>query len=114
MLFFSYLSELKFRCLYCIVFFLGNLFISLYFCKEIIYIFVKPLLDINAKNMDFSYFIFTDLSEVFLLYFQVSIIISLFFSFIFLLGQFWFFLIQGLFNYEKNILGIFIILICSV
>jgi len=110
MLVFFFFNELKYRIFYCFIFFIACFFLFLFFSKELIFIFVKPLLDINIKNTNFFYFIFTDMSQVFLLYVQVSFIVSLIYTFLFMFLQGMLFLIQGLYNYEKNLTLVFFIL----
>jgi len=71
MLFFVFFNELKFRFFYCLSFFIVSFFFCFFFSKELIFIFVKPLLDINVKKINFSYFIFTEMSEVIYIYFYI-------------------------------------------
>lgn len=109
MLFIYYLKEFQYRSLYCIISFLFNFFIWLFFSKELLFIIVKPLLNIS-KNKLFSYFIFTNMSDVLLIYIKISVILAFICTIPKILAQLWFFLIQGLYNYEKNFLfSIFIL-----
>jgi sec-independent protein translocase protein TatC len=108
MLFFVFFNELKFRFFYCLSFFIVSFFFCFFFSKELIFIFVKPLLDINVKKINFSYFIFTEMSEVIYIYFYISIVVSFLITFFILLCHVWFFLIEGLYKFEKNLLIFFI------
>lgn len=111
MLFLYYLHEIKYRFYYCIFSYFFNFIISFYYIKEALFISVKPLLNIN-KNSEFSYFIFTDMVDVLFVYIKISFIISIVCVIPFIFIQVWFFLLGGLFNYEKFFL--FFILIFSV
>lgn len=106
MLFIHYLSELRYRLFYCFTFFILNFIICLNFSKESLFFIVKPLLFINGSE-HFSYFIFTNMSDVLVLYFKISFIFGCVFSLPYFFLQFWFFLVQGLYNYEKKNLLIF-------
>lgn len=103
MLFTYYLQEVKYRVLYCIGSFLFNFIILLFFSKELLFILVKPLLNIN-KDEQFYYFIFTNMSDVLLIYMKIAVILAFILVFPKILVQFLVFLLQGLYNYEKNFL----------
>lgn len=111
MLFNYYLKEVKYRFLYCISAFLFNFIILLYFSKELLFILVKPLLLIN-KNGEFYYFIFTNMSDVLLLYVKIALLLSAILIIPKILIQTIIFLLQGLYNHEKKFiflcLGFFI------
>merc|ERR1711871_1092755 len=74
-----FFNELKYRIFYCLLFFLCNFLILLLFSKEVLFLLVKPLLLING-NDNFTYFIFTNMTDIFFLYIQISFVISLFLS----------------------------------
>lgn len=103
MLFFYYLNELKFRVSYIFFSILFNFCVYFTFSKEILFLIIKPLLAIN-NNQNLNYFIFTNMSDVLFIYIKVSLIIALISSIPVIFFQFWFFLIGGLYNYEKNFL----------
>lgn len=103
MLFVHYLKEVKYRFFYCIISFFSNFLILFIFAKELLFIIVDPLLKINKKN-DFYYFIFTDMADVLLIYIKIAFVLSVISLIPLLLFQVWFFLVQGLYNYEKNFL----------
>ena len=101
MLFIRYLKELRYRLGYCFISFVCFFIIFLNFSKEILFFLVKPLLFINGSE-HFSYFIFTNMTDVLILYFKISFILSCLCTLPILLIEFWFFLVQGLYNYEKK------------
>lgn len=114
MLIYFYFKEIKYRFLYFIFSFIFNFCIFLYFSKESLFLIVRPLLNIN-KGEQFSYFIFTNMVDMLFIYIKIAFIFSFILVLPFLLGQAWFFLVQGLYNYEKNFLGglfIFILFCC--
>ena len=104
MLFILFFNELKYRGIYCIYFFTLNFFLFLFFSKEILFLLVKPLLLVNSESINFTYFIFTDMADIFFLYIEISFIISIFLTIPKILIQVYIFLIQGLYKYEKNII----------
>ena len=104
MFLFFYFNELKYRVLYSIFFFILILLVSLNFGKVLIKVLAIPLLKMNYQNLNFTYFIFTDMSELFFLYLELSVIISLLLLIPFLFLHLWLFLIPGLYNYEKSFL----------
>lgn len=103
MLFIYYLKEIKYRIFYCIISFFLNFLIWFLFSKELLFVIVKPLLIIN-KGQNFSYFIFTNMSDVLTVYIKIAFILGFIITLPLILINFWFFLVQGLYNYEKNFL----------
>ena len=103
MLFIHYLKEVKYRLIYCIISFFLSFLILFIFAKELLFIIVNPLLKINKEN-DFYYFIFTDMADVLLIYIKIAFVLSIISIIPLILFQIWFFLVQGLYNYEKNFL----------
>lgn len=103
MLFNYYLKEFKNRFFYCFLSFSLNFIVWLNFSKEILFLLVKPLLKINGGSF-FSYFIFTNMTDILLLYFKIALIFSFIFTIPILFLELWFFLIEGLYTYEKNFL----------
>lgn len=102
--FFYYLNELKFRIGYLLFSVLFNFTIYFSFSKEILFLLIKPLLVINSNNQNLNYFIFTNMSDVLFIYIKISLVIALICSIPIIFFQFWFFLIKGLYNYEKTFL----------
>lgn len=95
--FLYHINDLKYHLILYIYIIFQIILISYYYNLEITYILVKPL--INLINL--NYFIFTNITELFL----IKIIISFYFGFIisllFLLFQIWIFLSKGLFKNEN-------------
>ncbi len=90
--------ELKYNL---IIFSFSFLFIFLncsFFTDQLIYIFIKPLLNITHLK----YFIYTEITDIFILNFYLSFFFSILISIPFILIQLWFFLLQGL-NKKENI-----------
>ena len=108
MLFIYYLNEIKYRIFYCFFSFLINSFVWFFFIKELLFIIVKPLVSINRNN-NFSYFIFTDMLDIFLTYIKIILVLGFVTVFPLILIQLWFFLVAGLYNYEKMFLLKFLI-----
>ena len=109
MLFIFYLKEVKYRIFYCILSFFFNFLVWFFFAKELLFVIVKPLLQIN-KTSTFSYFIFTNMTDVLSVYIKIAFILGIVITVPVIFFQLWFFLVQGLYNYEKNYLFIFIII----
>lgn len=110
MLFIYYLDEVKYRIFYCCLSFFFNFLGWFLFIKELLFIIVKPLINLNQSD-NFSYFIFTDMLDIFTTYFKIIFLLSLVSIFPVLFIQLWFFLVQGLHKYEKNFLLFFLVLI---
>nr|YP_010394483.1 sec-independent transporter protein [Phytophthora pinifolia]AEP41294.1 SecY [Phytophthora pinifolia]DAZ88530.1 TPA_asm: sec-independent transporter protein [Phytophthora pinifolia] len=94
-----HLFELKYNFFIILITFLYLLLISYYFADQLIYLFVNNLLN---KNM-LKYFIFTNITEIFITNIFISIFISTFISIQLSLLLFWFFLSKGLYQYENLI-----------
>ena len=101
MLFLYYLNELKYRFLYILISFFFNFIVLFFFAKDVLFILIKPLLLVNNN---FNYFIFTNMSDVLLIYLKIVFFISLILSIPVVLIQIWFFLVEGLYRYEKYFL----------
>ena len=111
MLFIYFLNELKYRIGYCFFSFIVNSFVLFFYLKELLFIIVKPLVNINRNN-NFSYFIFTDMLDIFFTYIKIVIVLGFVAIFPLILIQLWFFLVEGLYNYEKIFLLKFLIFFC--
>ena len=108
MLFIHYLNELKYRILYCFFSFFINFLVLFFYLKELLFIVVTPLVNIN-RNDSFSYFIFTDMLDIFFIYIKIILVLGFVTIFPLVLIQLWFFLVEGLYNYEKIFLLKFLI-----
>lgn len=96
-----HLKELKYRIAYVIISVVFTFIIAYSYSLELFYFFAKPL--INLKVEDFKYsLIYTDISEAFFTYINLSLYISFCCAFIFFIHQLNYFLIPGL--YEKEYL----------
>ena len=105
MLFYFYLKELKFRIFYLFLCVFLNFLVYFHFAQEVLFLVIKPLVIVN-DNQNLNYFIFTHMSDVLFIYIKISLMISFFCSGPILFLQGWFFLVEGLYNYEKNFLFI--------
>jgi len=101
MLFVDYLKELKLRFIYIVISFIFNCFLFFNFSQELLFILIKPLLLINNNN-NFNYFIFTHMSDVLLVYIKIAVFFAIFCIIPVIFLQCLFFLIDGLYNYEKK------------
>ena len=98
----NHLRELKFRLLYVLISFILTLIILYIFSFEIIYISVKPLLGILDISREGNTLIYTDITEVFFSFFKMTFIISFLISLPFLIYQIYFFILPGIYEYERN------------
>nr|AFQ02459.1 SecY [Phytophthora taxon Pgchlamydo]AFQ02460.1 SecY [Phytophthora taxon Pgchlamydo]QPN54047.1 sec-independent transporter protein [Phytophthora chlamydospora] len=94
-----HLFELKYNFFIILITFIYLLIISYYFSDQLIYLLVNNLLN---KNM-LKYFIFTNITEIFITNIFISIFISTFISIQLSILLFWFFLSKGLYKYENFI-----------
>ena len=102
---FNHIKELKLRIIYILITIIINLIICFYFYEEIFFIISYSLFQI--KNVSFIY---TDLSEAFIVYIKLTIIFSLFFTYPIILMQIWLFLIPALYKHEKKEITLIFIL----
>nr|YP_003434230.1 SecY-independent transporter protein [Chattonella marina]BAI70577.1 SecY-independent transporter protein [Chattonella marina] len=93
MIFSQHFYELKFRLFYCIITLLSCWFIFYYYKYELLYL-------INLTNNQNGYFIFTNISEVFLVFIKTSLILSVFICLPYFLFQLKCFLCPCLYSYE--------------
>ncbi len=102
------LRELKFRIIYCLVCFFINFICLFLFSEEVIFGLTSCFLN------DLGYFINTDILENFYVSFFIAFFLSFLIVFPFILIQFWFFIVSGLFLYENKIYLFILILYCSI
>lgn len=95
-----HLNDLKYHLILYFFILLEIIFILFFYNIEIIYILIKPLLYFINSN----YFIFTNITELFLIKIIVITYCSFFISTIFLIFQIWIFLSKGLFKKENIII----------
>ena len=89
-----HLFELKYNFFILLIAFCYLFIISYYFSDQLIYLFVNNLLN---KNM-LKYFIFTNITEIFITNIYISFFISLFITIQIIILLIWFFLIKGLYK----------------
>jgi Sec-independent protein secretion pathway component TatC len=82
-------------------------FLTLFcYIEQVLYIISIPLLSIS--NM--TYFMYTDIQEIFYIYIFLSIFMSFFISLCIFVYYLWFFMKSGLYNYELKFINYFIII----
>nr|AFQ02388.1 SecY [Phytophthora gallica]AFQ02389.1 SecY [Phytophthora gallica] len=94
-----HLFELKYNCLILFITFAYLFIVSYYFSDQLIYLLVTNLLN---KNM-LKYFIFTNITEIFITNIFISSFISIFISIQLSILLIWFFLSTGLYQFENFI-----------
>nr|AEP41231.1 SecY [Phytophthora iranica] len=92
-----HLFELKYNFIILLITFFYLFLISYYFSDQLIYLLVNNLLN---KNM-LKYFIFTNITEIFITNFLIAIFISTFISIQLSILLIWFFLSKGLYKFEN-------------
>jgi sec-independent protein translocase protein TatC len=93
----KYLTEIKLRFFYIFFSFISSFIINYYYCEELLFIVIKPLLIYN------EYFIFTELSEIFFTYIEIVLIATFYFLFPLCCYHFWSFIECGLFYFERKL-----------
>lgn len=94
-------EEIKKRFFYFCIGFLFIFFISYTYCKDLLYLLSKPLLEGESLTRDRSFF-FTSAYEAFKSHLFISIFITFIFSIPLLLSEIWLFIRSGLYGYEKK------------
>nr|AEP41334.1 SecY [Phytophthora tentaculata] len=92
-----HLFELKYNFIILLITFFYLFLISYYFSDQLIYLLVNNLLN---KNM-LKYFIFTNITEIFITNFLIAIFISTFITIQLSILLIWFFLAKGLYKFEN-------------
>nr|YP_010508029.1 SecY [Phytophthora clandestina]AEP41142.1 SecY [Phytophthora clandestina]AFQ02376.1 SecY [Phytophthora clandestina]UXG56364.1 SecY [Phytophthora clandestina] len=92
-----HLFELKYNFIILLITFFYLFLISYYFSDQLIYLLVNNLLN---KNM-LKYFIFTNITEIFITNFFIAISIAIFISTQLSILLIWFFLSKGLYKFEN-------------
>jgi Sec-independent protein secretion pathway component TatC len=103
-----HLFELKYNFVIILITFFYIFIISYYFSDQLIYLLVNNLLN---KNM-LKYFIFTNITEIFITNIYISFFISLFITIQIIILLIWLFLIKGLYKLENYFFLKFYILFC--
>lgn len=92
-----HLIELKFNFIIILYLFTYLFIINYYFSDQLIFLFTKKLIQSNLLK----YFIFTNITEMFLTNIFISFFVSLFLFLHIVFIQFWFFISKGLHKYEN-------------
>jgi sec-independent protein translocase protein TatC len=95
----NHIKELKYRLTYVLFSTILTFFIAYSYSLELFYFFAKPLINLKVNNFEYS-LIYTDITEAFFTYLNLSLYISFTFSFLFLIHQLIYFLIPGLYHKE--------------
>nr|UXG55753.1 SecY-independent transporter protein [Phytophthora plurivora] len=92
-----HLFELKYNFFIILITFFYLFFISYYFSDQLIYLLVNNLLNQNMLK----YFIFTNITEIFITNIFIAIFITTFLTIQLSILLIWFFLIKGLYKFEN-------------
>ena len=101
---FFYFNELRGRIFYVFVMFSLSFLISYFYKEALFYFLVKPIFGLT-NNTIISYFIYTNITEVFLMYLKTPLFLSLYLQFFYLVYQFWKFFVPGFYNSEQNLIS---------
>ena len=104
--FISHLKELRDRLLICIVAIAVAFIFTYYFKERVFDILMQPFIKVMPAK---SSFIFTGITEAFITYFKISIVMALFLGAPVILYEFWMFVAPGLYEREKKFVYPFII-----
>ena len=96
---FTHIKELRYRLSYIILSAILTFIIAYFYSLELFYFFAKPLINLKIDHFEYS-LIYTDITEAFFTYLNLSLYISFAFSFLFFIHQLIYFLIPGLYNKE--------------
>jgi len=97
--FISHLKELRERIIVCIIA-IGIAFVFAYYFKEkIFYFLMKPFIVVMPEK---SSFIFTYVTEAFIIYFKISLVTAIFAASPVILYEIWMFVSPGLYEKEKK------------
>jgi len=99
----NHINELRYRLTYIVFSALLTFSVSYLFSLELFYVFAKPLLNLNIENFEYS-LIYTDITEAFFTYLNISIYTAIFFSILLSIHHLTYFIIPGLFYNEMLLL----------
>ena len=102
----SHLKELRDRLLVCVIALAVAFLFTYYFKERIFHILMQPFITVMPAK---SAFIFTGITEAFVTYFKISIVMALFVGAPVILYEFWMFVAPGLYEREKKFVYPFII-----
>ena len=95
----THIKELKYRMSYIFLSVILNFIVAYFYSLELFYFLAKPLMNLNIDHFEYS-LIYTDITEAFFTYLNLSLYISFALSFLFFIHQLIYFLIPGLYNKE--------------
>ena len=95
----THIEEIKYRITYVFLSAIMTFVIAYSYSLELFYFFAKPLINLKIDHFEYS-LIYTDITEAFFTYLNLSLYISFTFSFLFLIHQIVYFLIPGLYIRE--------------
>lgn len=99
----NHINELKLRTFYTLLSVNLTFCVAYIYSLELFYFLAKPLINLNITDFEYS-LIYTDISEAFFTYLNISIYISLFLGTLLLIHHFTYFITPGLFNTEAKFL----------
>jgi sec-independent protein translocase protein TatC len=88
----THIKELKYRISYILLSAVLNFIIAYSYSLELFYFFAKPLINLKIDHFEYS-LIYTDITEAFFTYLNLSLYISFALSFLFFIHQLIYFLI---------------------
>lgn len=97
--FLSHLTELRNRLLVCIIAVAGAFIIAYYFKEAVFGFLMKPFIEVMPSG---SSFIFTYVTEAFMTYFKMSVVVAIFIASPVILYEFWMFVAPGLYEKERR------------
>lgn len=97
----NHAKEFKYRIMYVVLSGILTFTIAYTYSLELFYFFAKPLINLNIDDFEYS-LIYTDITEAFFTYLNISLYISLLFSFLFLIHHIIYFLVPGLYYSEAR------------
>ena len=97
----THIKELKYRMSYIFLSVILNFIVAYFYSLELFYFLAKPLMNLNIDHFEYS-LIYTDITEAFFTYLNLSLYISFALSFLFFIHQLIYFLIPGLYNKEEK------------
>lgn len=118
-IFLHHLNEFKYRLMYIFLTWCFLIPIFYFFGDQLLFLLIRPKLDL-LNNKDQLYFIFTNITEAFQTYLELALYFSTLICLPIILYHILFFMIPGLYKYEKEFLekslkiGLVIYIICQL
>ncbi|MBC7782670.1 MAG: preprotein translocase subunit TatC [Burkholderiales bacterium] len=98
----EHLEELRRRLIFAIIGFAVAMGVSLYFGKDMLSIFCKPMIDVLLENEVNPMLFISNISDGFMVYIQVSMISAAVMASPWIVWQFWLFVASGLYPQERK------------